>query len=231
MNFEIERLKTFKNNWTCDKVDYEYLARIGMINVGDHITQCVFCKKLYQWTKYSEKIHGTAAQQHYKSNPRCPFFLYNKLNVSRRKKTFPVHTRYAQTENRLLSLYHWPCQNSHDVVDMADKGIFYISAFKLLICFYCGILVDESSKIDITPLNIHNESPCKFLKEKLKKGINTCLKNKEITCSICLTERPNIVTFPCRHCCCCNECFGKLRKTQCIVCRSKILNFIKIFYA
>lgn len=234
MNFEINRLRTFQKNWKCNKIDCEYLARIGMINIGKNsITQCVFCKNYYQWTNYNEKIHGTAAQQHYKSNPRCPFFLYNKLNVSRRKKNLPIHTLYTQTENRLSTLSSWPSKHLNDIADIAKKGIFYLLPFNLLVCFYCGVTNECLTENNITPLTIHNESPCKFLKLKLNNEVKYKLKNKEITCVICLNEQPDIVTFPCRHCCCCRECFikSKKKKNQCVVCRAKIENFIKIFYA
>jgi ankyrin repeat protein len=41
-------------------------------------------------------------------------------------------------------------------------------------------------------------------------------------CSICLDTPKTVVCIPCGHLCCCYDCFKKLPKTQCVLCRKPI---------
>jgi Zinc finger, C3HC4 type (RING finger) len=45
-------------------------------------------------------------------------------------------------------------------------------------------------------------------------------------CSVCLTDKRDIVNLPCRHCCVCYECFENLGG-KCPVCRSQIRSFLR----
>lgn len=57
--------------------------------------------------------------------------------------------------------------------------------------------------------------------------------NKEILCSICLTEKPNIIFRPCNHFVIDSDCLKTLKqktknKVNCPLCRNEIKKYFKI---
>ena len=48
------------------------------------------------------------------------------------------------------------------------------------------------------------------------------------TCSICLTEKPNIIIIPCLHQSVCSQCEDRGKLTKCPTCRETIIKKVKI---
>lgn len=65
----------------------------------------------------------------------------------------------------------------------------------------------------------------RFGKDKPKKPKET----DDHSCLICLEAEKNIVCLPCSHLVCCVECSRMMDMNKCILCRSDVEHFIKIY--
>jgi len=59
----------------------------------------------------------------------------------------------------------------------------------------------------------------------------TVLKENKILCSICYDSHITSLLEPCNHICICQLCFNSLVKNECPICKTKILETRKIYFA
>ncbi len=102
--------------------------------------------------------------------------------------------------------------------------------------------LDEDELFYINVIHIKDESPenpchfathvlASFLKHKLGNSKVTHLVpiySNEETCVVCATNPATRVTLPCRHASLCHRCFGRIRTSQCPMCRTQIQSFFLI---
>lgn len=49
------------------------------------------------------------------------------------------------------------------------------------------------------------------------------------TCTVCCTNRRNVVFLPCRHLAVCHSCSGESCMTSCVICRAPVVTKLQIF--
>lgn len=53
----------------------------------------------------------------------------------------------------------------------------------------------------------------------------------DLTCKVCLTNKINMITYPCSHACMCDECFRALPvPKQCPICRKYITRVVFVIF-
>jgi hypothetical protein len=77
-------------------------------------------------------------------------------------------------------------------------------------------VVDISDEIQILEDTVSEDMNLKKVKEKLE------ILAKELTCVVCLVNKVQILTLPCKHIVTCGECCSKLSEEKCPLCRTEI---------
>ncbi len=109
---------------------------------------------------------------------------------------------------------------------------------KIIILFINKKLIDNQAKLggdpgfnsaieDLAKMNLHNENAKN--KEINQNEVQTI--SEELLCSICISNKKNILFQPCNHLSCCEFCAKDLvtKNGLCPICRIQIINSIKIF--
>lgn len=86
----------------------------------------------------------------------------------------------------------------------------------------------NSAMDDLAKMNLHNE---KAKSKEMNNQNESQSVSEELLCSICISDKKNILFQPCNHLSCCELCANDLvsKKGFCPICRVEITNTIKIF--
>ena len=55
--------------------------------------------------------------------------------------------------------------------------------------------------------------------------------DERFQCKICFENHVEVIFLPCKHVCCCQKCYNKLRVQECPICRAKIKGVQPLYFA
>jgi E3 ubiquitin-protein ligase MGRN1 len=100
--------------------------------------------------------------------------------------------------------------------------------------YYCTFQINEQEelcKIKVNKEKLQMGSNAFVLEEVYESQVESETKGGETSqCIICLSNISNIILYPCRHFCLCDQCsnFVKVDNKPCPICRKQIENFILV---
>lgn len=159
-----------KNNITVlyvkgdEKVKYLETANFFNVKVYDLLE--FGCPRLDYLPNYDVTCHVNAHVQdkHLRCAARNVYRLIIWLNGEIWSCT-PAHSEFSNSDVRLLSFENWPQQMRQSSQELSDAGFFYTGIADKVICFSCGIELDDWNYFDV-PLEAHKQHSydCKYLK-------------------------------------------------------------------
>lgn len=151
------------------------------------------------------------------ANEVAAFFRETK-NITKTNPVVPCHPDYILMSERLKTFSTWPKLKA---ADFAKAGFLYCVQSEKVICFSCGLNLDEWDSIE-NPYVEHMENlktPCNHLTDNFIE-ISAVLKEywEPYTCKICYQARVSFVCLPCKHVFC-GPCAAKINDAKCPYCR------------
>jgi baculoviral IAP repeat-containing protein 7/8 len=153
LNFEVNRLETFKTWNENIPISKEKLARLGFYFTNDKdIVKCYFCEvEIGQWSLGDDEHY-----EHTKWSPYCPLLIHpdltnNKpfnrdlLNIECKPSLMkkidktPINFDYSIEQNRLKSFSKdWPSSLRQTPEKLSEAGFYFFGEFDKCKCFSCG---------------------------------------------------------------------------------------------
>jgi hypothetical protein len=155
----------------------------------------------------------------------------------------PNHPDYTLENTRLKSFYGWPKYMKQRPKKLAEAGFFYTGKGDQVKCFSCGGGLKDWEDDDIpweqhalfyekcAHLNlIKGDDYIKQVKHEFKKNVEDTNNEELVTlCKVCFNKDSPVILTPCMHVVVCENC--ALSLLTCPICRVKILEFKRIFFA
>jgi baculoviral IAP repeat-containing protein 7/8 len=165
----------------------------------------------------------------------------------------PRYPSFKLLQDRLRTFDTWPIQLRQRPEELAAAGFYYSGKGDVTICHHCGIhihlweveddvieqhlrwseeLKNTCRYIQVTKdLLGDREEPKTSIEHTVRKSDNK-KQSKEVECSdylctVCLSNKLEVLYQPCRHIASCVSCALNLK--DCPVCRTKIESFIHVF--
>lgn len=173
-------------------------------------------------------------------------------------KYYTHYPEYYHPDARKETFRWWPIGLNQKPKDLADAGFFYKNIADRVTCFSCGIVIGQWEPTDDPWLeHIKWADNCEYLRlmKNVKHSVTSKKEEKATSqlekpnpvhyiqdkaelkdydddesfpfCRYCLKNNCSVALIPCGHVAC-NHCVFAFEK--CPVCRSDIVNKLKIFY-
>lgn len=155
----------------------------------------------------------------------------------------PFYKGMATLTARFKSFKDWPMALLKTLrlspLNMSLAGFFYTGKGDVVMCFSCGITVKYWDVTTDDPWIRHTSEQsrlhaCEFLrvhgkkeKEQRLEPIEMVATNADSKCKICLQQELQIAFLPCKHMSTCESC--SLSLSKCIICRSEISSYMRIY--
>jgi len=252
------RLSTFEK-WPLSFLSKNTLAENGFYYKGeeDHVI-CIFCGvEIGFWEEGDDPV-----SEHKKYSPNCPIF---QPQTDAKLRKAPIGEdecgcvigekkvkNYSLLESRFNSFKEWPISMKQTPKDMSKAGFYYTGKSDKVICFSCGLGLNnweetdnpwvEHAKWNPSCEHLNKEKGEAFIKEVLDGHArqshekNSELEapsttpiinvNEQLLCRVCYAERRTVVSLPCRHLATCKFCNNKL--IRCPICRTEEQNNVEV---
>jgi hypothetical protein len=142
----------------------------------------------------------------------------------------PSDTLCRDYNARLATFVNWPCEY-FSASEMAKAGLYYTGPEDRVKCPMCKITIHNWAKDDMIESEHFRFSPNCRLSKNLQYNAAPCvplpIKEEDILCKVCMTEKISVVFLPCGHFCCCKSCASKLG--NCPICRVTKTGTIQVF--
>jgi baculoviral IAP repeat-containing protein 7/8 len=179
-----------------------------------------------------------------------------ELNVIKLLQT--KYPEYLCSKNRLKSFKYWPVHLPTRPEQLSEAGFVYSNVGDRCFTFCCNTKLSQWNPKD-APWEQHARWSfgCQFLQlmkgskfiEDVKKtqfremelkveeeeirpmNIESdvgCAVN-DLTCKVCCENKSSICVLPCGHLATCDSCIIKIKNKACVMCRSKILAYVRVY--
>lgn len=247
------RLKSF-TSWPSDlkqRPDELSCAGFFFLGSGDAV-KCFYCGGIIR----SWEEADIPWEEHKRWFPSCPFIIENSLacqeELQKRSQTKSIcviakengysedllnfHKNYGE-ENRLP----YPV-NYEDLVDELEQlrlGQESVSSPGGA----TGYTSDRATRQRQSPVSTvtsERNSPKQPQRTKENKPTQQTRPNaiktqwsvdERFQCKICFENHVEVIFLPCKHVCCCQKCYNKLRVQECPICRAKIKGVQPLYFA
>ncbi|QBB28697.1 death-associated inhibitor of apoptosis 1 [Homarus gammarus nudivirus] len=204
-NFKSEaaRLESFKQNCKVPymKNHFEEFAKLGFFYVVSDIIMCFHCG---YGLKNLEIEYENVTYLHALGSLKCPFVNTEYPQSTINRASFDFKKFYHQYGPNLRYAYigvsNYIIDNYLPYVDM--EAIPYVKHDSVKV-----LIPEGTNELD-------------EIEEEIEENI----------CVICKTNTSSVLFQPCNHLCCCRGCFINANATTCVVCRTPIMNIVKIKY-
>jgi hypothetical protein len=134
--------------------------------------------------------------------------------------------------DRIATFKTWPKAMPITAAKLCDAGFYYTGLSDRVICFYCGLGLNEWNPTDDPILEHVTHAPnCGYIKTFIEKQEEQLLAPNNISiCKICFSNNSNILCVPCKHISSCDLCVLQL-DNKCPICKCIVTKYIKVFIA
>jgi E3 ubiquitin-protein ligase XIAP len=133
---------------------------------------------------------------------------------------------------RIATFKTWPKAMPITAAALCTAGFYYTGLSDRVICFYCGLGLNEWNPTDDPILEHVKHSPnCGYIKIFIEKQKEQQSASNDISrCKICFKNTSNILCVPCKHVSSCDLCVLQYNEI-CPICRCIVTKHIKVFIA
>lgn len=242
------RENSFKNTKCAYAAKYGYYRVLSKLYPNSVMVNCAFCSvnlDLSEWTK----VEKDTRDFHKATSPNCKFEILVNL----------IHWDSCKAMTRVGTFATWPISLAQKPIAMASAGFFYTGQGDVVICYFCGITLNEwLPHHDPWQRHLESSAKCKHIevvnrpypmkmraKFAGKKNVTSLIEARiremslqselepkgqdAIYCKICFTRTLNVLLIPCKHVYSCEVCFTKLK--FCPLCRVQPENVMTIYFA
>jgi len=158
---EKDRIASFTENGFCNqKIDFRDLALVGFFFFRrPDLVKCEFCQIVIGNFERGDIV----IEEHLKHSPNCPLLTKRRAtaNIPIDKKLFqeslpPIskndvcgiqvefeYPEFESIQRRLESFGTWPIGIKQKPMELASVGFFYSGQSDIVICFSCGLQLNE----------------------------------------------------------------------------------------
>ncbi|UJR10742.1 hypothetical protein I4U23_014930 [Adineta vaga] len=138
----------------------------------------------------------------------------------------------SEISERLKSFQHFPTDFSSIAEDLAMSGIYFISQYGYIQCFYCKFVKfirNQNIKSIECFKSLHHLSSCRYIQQMKDNALQVSTEQASNTCQWCLKEDKQLMAIPCRHFCLCKKC-GQTKRL-CPKCQTEVTKYVIVYRA